>query len=103
MAAGLQIFDASGNLVLDATYRVLRIIGSVWLDGSSSALADDRLYQGGFVSFQPSSFAGDGYLAGGIITPRFSISGSTLSWTYAAKNSGTYDTYQSGTLFYGAM
>jgi hypothetical protein len=35
MAVGLQIFDASGNVVLDATFRVMRIIGSVSLGGSS--------------------------------------------------------------------
>jgi hypothetical protein len=102
MAAGLQIWDASGNLVLDASYRVMRIIGSQYINGSNGSVPDSRLAQGGFVSFQPESNTGDGYLSGGVITPRFSISGSTLTWTYAAKNSTTFDIYQSGWLFYGA-
>jgi hypothetical protein len=102
MAAGLQIFDAFGNTVLDATYRVLRIAGSRYLDGTTSSLVDDRLSQGGFVSFQPDISCGDGYLSGGVIVPVFSISGSTLSWYYAPKNSATNDVFQTGTLFYGA-
>jgi hypothetical protein len=103
MAAGLQIWDASGNLVLDATYRVMRIIGAIPMDGSNGSRNDPRLAQGGFVSFQPSVTVGEGYLAGGVITPRFSIdAGGTLSWSYAAKNSAQFDIYQLGTLFYGA-
>lgn len=105
MTCGLQCFDANGNIIFDATYRVLRIVGSKVMDGSNGSLpADDRLKQGGFVSFQPNNTCGDGYLAGGVITPRFSIDPNTgiLSWSYAAKNSSQYDIYQTGTLFYGA-
>jgi len=103
MAAGLQIWDANGNIVLDATYRVLRPINSVALsNGSGGSLSDDRLAQGGWVSFQPGVAVGEGYLSGGVIVPRFSISGSVLSWSYAAKHSASYDIYQDGILFYGA-
>ncbi|MFD1556043.1 hypothetical protein ACFSHT_10460 [Paraburkholderia silviterrae] len=103
MPAGLQVWDANGNIILDVTYRVLRIIDSVRLSsGSSGNRFDDRLTQGGWVSFQPDVSLGDGYMSGGVIAPRFSISGNTLAWSYAAKNSGTYDIYQDGTLFYGA-
>lgn len=100
MAVGLQIFDASGNIVLDATFRVMRIISSVSLDGSNGSRSDDRLAQGGFVSFQPAITGGDGYLSAGIIVPRFVISGSTLSWSYPPRNSGN-DVIQTGILFYG--
>lgn len=105
MAAGLQVWDASGNLVLDASYRVMRIVDSVIMNGNNGSLAADaRLMQGGFVSFQPDNTCGDGYLAGGVITPRFAIDVNTgiLSWSYAPKNSATYDIYQTGILFYGA-
>jgi len=105
MPAGLQCWDANGNLIFDATYRVLRIIGSVVMDGNSGSLpADDRLRQGGFVSFQPNITCGDGYLSGGVITPQFAIDPNTgiLSWSYAQKHNSTYDVYQLGTLFYGA-
>ena len=104
MAAGLQIFDANGNIVLDATYRVMRIIGAQSIgDGFGGSVVDDAFSQGGWVSFQPSVMTGEGYLSGGVIAPRFSISGNTLSWSYAAKNSSQYDIFQNGTLFYGAF
>ena len=103
MAAGLQIWDASGNLILDASYRVLRVMGSISINGNSGSLpADDRLNQGGFVSFQPAICNGDGFDSGGVISPQFSIVGGVLSWSYAAKHNSTYDVFQSGVLFYGA-
>ncbi|MGF6976346.1 hypothetical protein QFZ94_004796 [Paraburkholderia sp. JPY465] len=104
MPAGLQCWDENGNLIFDATYRVLRIIGYRVMDGGSSSLQDDRLKQGGFVSFQPNNTCGDGYLSGGVIIPQFSIDPNTgiLSWSYAPKHSAQYDIYQVGTLFYGA-
>ncbi|MBB5420797.1 hypothetical protein [Paraburkholderia atlantica] len=105
MPAGLQCWDENGNLIFDATYRVMRIIDAIRLQtGYSNSLQDDRLKQGGWVSFQPDTTTGDGYLSGGVIIPRFSIDPSTgiLSWSYAAKHNATYDIYQDGTLFYGA-
>jgi hypothetical protein len=104
MPCGLQCFDENGNITFDATYRVLRIIDSVIMDGTSGSRQDDRLKQGGFVSFQPNVTCGDGYLSGGVITPRFSIDAATgiLSWSYAPQHSAQYDIYQLGTLFYGA-
>ncbi|WP_144149327.1 hypothetical protein [Paraburkholderia sp. BCC1884] len=74
------------------------------MDGTNNSRQDDRLKQGGFVSFQPNNTCGDGYLSGGVITPRFTIDPSTgiLSWSYAPKHNTQYDTYQLGTLFYGA-
>jgi hypothetical protein len=104
MPVGFQCFDGNGNITLDATYRVLRIIDSRIMDGTNGSLVDSRLKQGSFVSFQPESTCGDGYLSGGVITPRFSVDPNTgtLSWSYSAKNSPQYDVYQAGTLFYGA-
>jgi hypothetical protein len=100
MQAGMQIWDASGNLVLDASHRVMRFIGSVLLDGSNSSVYDPDMAAGGFVAFQPDRNIG--YLSGGLIHPQFSFSNGTLSWTYAAKNSAQYDEYQQGYIFYGA-
>ena len=101
MAAGLQIWDASGNLVLDASHRIMRIIGVVQLaNGGSSSVYDARMVNGGFISFQPDSYIG--YGSGGLIHPQFSISNGTISWTYAAKNSTQYDTYVNGYVYYGA-
>ncbi|NPT39677.1 hypothetical protein [Paraburkholderia xenovorans] len=104
MAAGLQVWDASGNLILDASYRVMRLISFVNLsgNGASGSVTDSRFAQGGFVSFQPATSNGDGYLDHGVIVPVFTFSGSTLSWSYPAPHSGSFETYASGVLFYGA-
>lgn len=104
MTAGLQVFDASGNITLDATYRVMRIINSVYIGPNNlrGSITDARLAQGGWASFQPSISCGDGYLAGGVICPSFSIVGNTLTWSYANKNNPPYDVIQEGYLFYGA-
>jgi hypothetical protein len=103
MSCGLQVFDENGNIILDATYRVMRIIEAIYIsDGFSSSRTDSRLLQGGWVSFQPDVTLGDGYLSGGVIAPSLSISGGTVSWSYAPKNNTTYDIWQNGTLFYGA-
>lgn len=105
MPCGLECWDENGNLILDATYRVARVIGEARIDADhpSGTVVDDRFLQGGWVSFQPDNTAGDGYLDHGVRTPRFSISGNTLTWAYPDINGGAqYDTIQIGTLFYGA-
>jgi hypothetical protein len=104
MAAGLQIWDASGNLVLDASYRVMRIIGSASLDGTGAggSATDSRFAQGCFVSFQAAKSNGDGFLDHGVIMPVFTINGSTLSWSYPPPNSASFETYANGVLFYGS-
>ncbi|WP_321891685.1 hypothetical protein [Paraburkholderia tropica] len=101
MPVGLQIFDANGNIILDATYRVMRFLGSKTVSGGlNDSVASDGLTQGGWFAFQPTQTRGDGYLSGGVIVPRFTFSGNTLSWAWSAKNS-TYDIYQDGIVFYG--
>src|SRR5690348_5367719 len=100
MAAGLQIFDASGNIVLDATHRVMRFIGSVTLDGTNGSKSDPDMVAGGFVSFQPDRYIG--YGSGGTIHPQFQFNNGTLSWSYASKNSAQFDEYVTGIAFYGS-
>ncbi|RFU48026.1 hypothetical protein D0B32_10935 [Paraburkholderia sp. DHOC27] len=103
MSGGLQIFDQNGNTILDATYRVLRIIGSAQVfGGSPGSVTDSRLSQGCFVCFQGDKSAGEGYLNHGVIDPVFSVNGDVLSWTYPAQNGTTFNTYVEGILFYGA-
>jgi hypothetical protein len=102
MAAGLQVWDASGNLILDASHRVMRILDNRQLmNGTSSSFQDDRLKGGGAgVSFQPDSYIG--YLSGGLIHPQFSFdtANGVISWTYAAKNNTTYDQFVSGYVYF---
>lgn len=81
MTAGLQIWDASGNLRLDATTRAGRIINIQAVSGNGS-FSDSRIGAGsGFGVFipltTPVTYAGvNGY------PPVVSVSGSTVTWTY---------------------
>lgn len=105
MSCGLQLWDASGNLILDASHRVMRVIDLRLLaNGVSGSLQDDRLKGGGaFVSLQPDSYIG--YGSGGLIHPQFSFDpvAGTISWSYTAKNNAQYDTYQGGYMYFGAF
>jgi hypothetical protein len=101
--AGLQVWDQNGNPVLDATYRVMRIINSISIGQSnaSGSITNSLLAQGGWFSFQPSVMPGAGFLSGGMLMPIVSITGDTLTWGYPAVNNATYDTWQNGILLYG--
>lgn len=47
MATGLRVWDASGNLILDATDRLTRILGfTTMAANSSSSLVDDGFLTG---------------------------------------------------------
>lgn len=104
MTAGLQIWGADGALILDATHRAARVIGMVQITGgvnfsfSDSRLNSDNVYW----AFQRDKtfHLRAGY--GGIISPTFSFSGNTLTWTYAAMNNPSYDEYAAGLLVIGA-
>ncbi len=103
MAAGLTLWDASGNIVLAADHRVMRFIGMKQLTGGLNDQAqDDRMKNGAFISVQPDSYIG--YGSGGLIHPTFSLDATTgtISWTWAAKNSTQYDTYVGGFVYYGS-
>lgn len=103
MASGLMLWDANGNVVLDATHRVMRFIGMKQLVGGFNDQAqDDAMKQGAFISVQGDSYIG--YLSGGLIHPTFNLDTSTgvISWTWAPKQNGSYDTFMQGFVYYGA-
>lgn len=87
MPQGLQIWDASGNLIVDTTSRLARIIDSVTITSSnmSGSVNNARLAEGeGFY-----------FLAGSNDNmPTVSFSGTTMTWTQFA-------TGWVGRLFYG--
>jgi hypothetical protein len=99
MAAGLQCFDASGNLIVDITSRLARIVGAVAVDPTSPARSI-VIPAGGspFYNFQPSFIWG--FINMDVSRPNFSLSGSTLSWSWSP-GAGTNNKQITGTLFYG--
>jgi hypothetical protein len=98
MAAGLQCFDASGNLIIDITSRLSRIAGSASVTANGSV----ALPAGGspWYAFQ-NTVTPWGYISMNCQRPVFTISGTTLSWTYSAPASGTPAHTITGLVFYG--
>lgn len=92
MGAGLQIFDPAGNVVLDTSTRLTRVLGSqiVTQDGSLavSANAGARLFAyivaGAAVQF--SSLVPSVVVAGNVISWRLNGTGAGSGWPgYAGK------------------
>lgn len=88
MAAGLQVFDASGNLIMDLGDRIAKVLGVLNIGNSyTGATMSGSVTDGRFTSYAGTTpwFA--------IISSTFfrqelhpvlSISGNTLSWDFPA-------------------
>ncbi|WP_438391069.1 hypothetical protein [Caballeronia sp. DA-9] len=99
MAAGIQCWDASGNLVIDITGRLQRIIGSASLAGGNGSVTDARLAGGTiWFAFQPSQIWG--FQNMDVSRPIFSVAGTTISWTYSG-GATTQNIQIQGIMFYG--
>ena len=102
MPAGFQTWDASGNLIVDTTTLLGRIIGSVSIVGTSGSITDAR-----FANGTPFAFPVMGYsnafsafsLDASRSAPAVSFSGTTLNWTRGAEGAGAE--VPSCTLYYG--
>lgn len=98
MPAGIQVFDQSGNLVVNIQDRLAKIIGSARVTANGS-VTDPNLLQGTpFYAFQQEGIWG--FVTMNVLRPNFSVSGSTISWTYSA-SSGQNPYTIKGNLFYG--
>lgn len=74
MPAGLQVWDASGNLVLDVSDPISRLSGTVSIPaGSTGSVTVPNAYQGS-IWYAVLVNGGSTY------SPVVSISGSTISW-----------------------
>lgn len=89
MAAGLQIFGPDSRVVLDTWNRTGRVLGTVFIGGTAGSITNaafGQLLASQFVSFSPQEIFGT--VGGQIISPTFSFSGTTMSWTYPAPGAG---------------
>lgn len=100
MPAGLQVWDASGNLVVDITSRLQRFVGSAPVGGSNPSSVTNANLSAGTVwfAFQPSQIWG--FQNMDVSRPIFSVSGNTISWVYSA-GATTRNIQIQGTLFFG--
>ncbi|MCY0385667.1 hypothetical protein OVY01_00105 [Robbsia sp. Bb-Pol-6] len=81
MANGLRCWDASGNLTLDVTDRLTRFLGSL-----STGTAAGSASIAGFSTGTPWIHVLDSVNPSAATTqaPSVSISGTTISWSYAS-------------------
>lgn len=104
MTVGLQIWGPDGSMWLDATQRVARIIGTRALTpGLSESFTDPRINSANvYWAYQRDKtfHLSSGY--GGLMSPSFSFSGNTLTWTYGPLNNPSYDEYAAGVVLIGA-
>lgn len=81
MAAGLQVWDASGNLIVDLSTRLSRLVAVIdpgLTDGSQSFASVNNSIAAILSNF---SQAQDGSGGAGVL-PTVSVSGTTVSWTF---------------------
>lgn len=78
MPAGLQVWDAAGNLIFDTADRAGRVLGSVTTTtGAAGSITNAALSQGTpFALVEPLDT-----LAAGDYVPVATFGGTTMSWT----------------------
>lgn len=80
MAVGLQTFNASGVLMLDATYRIGRILAAVTTGTANGSVVVPGLSSAGtpfvFTTSDEDSFTSI------YVHPGFTISGNSVTWTF---------------------
>ena len=101
MPQGLQVFDGSGNCVLDITDRITKYCGSVKVNGTSGSLTNEMLREGDlWYVFKDITTAPDDkqeldnmVYVGPVVEKK----GNVLSWTY----SNNPEQCLRGTILYG--
>lgn len=75
MGLGMQVFDAAGNLLIDVTTRLSRVIGTIGIPaGSSGSIAVPNAGQGA-IWYAIYTTGGNRY------TPNISVANGVISWS----------------------
>jgi hypothetical protein len=99
MAAGLQLWDQNGTLVLDATHRLGRIKGIKQVTGGPDSAAADLSDGTPFWSFQPDFLYK--HISNETPVPIFTISAGGVSWTYSSSAGLSFAVPVTGWVIYG--
>nr|WP_092069553.1 hypothetical protein [Dendrosporobacter quercicolus]NSL47514.1 hypothetical protein [Dendrosporobacter quercicolus DSM 1736]SDL92505.1 hypothetical protein SAMN04488502_1011194 [Dendrosporobacter quercicolus] len=76
MPCGLQIWDANGNLTLDVTDRLTRVLGTFSTGTTDGSHTDAALAFGTPWIHATSSYPYNSYAC------QYTVSGTTISWTF---------------------
>lgn len=82
MPQGLQIFDASGNCLLDITDRLTRVLGEVTTGAASGSITNAALTTG--TPWYLGANTDGSICSSGEANIVVSFSGSTMSWSYGS-------------------
>lgn len=85
MAVGLQVWDANGNLVVDITDRLSKILGTVYTGSSNGSVTVSGLSEGEpFCTACPIAVQGGNLF--NLIPPRITINkeANTVSWQFTS-------------------
>ena len=98
MPAGLQLWDANGNMTLDTTDRLTQFLGQVGVGTGAGSVSVPQTGAGNKIwgYFIPDTM--DVGTRGSL--PIFSIDSSSISWTFQTSASGGFSPI-GGTLLYG--
>lgn len=80
MAAGLQVWDANGSLIVDLSTRLGRILGVTTFSSSTGSITDAD-----FASGTPFFIASPTSVSSPSFGPKLTISGTTLSWDFEGR------------------
>ncbi len=84
MPQGLRIFDENGDVVIDTSARLGRILGTTTISGSDGDVTNSGFGDGDPFWMVMRKISG----GGSVKPPRMTFSGTTLSWTYDGVSSG---------------
>ena len=93
MSAGLQIWDASGNLIFDTPTRCGRVLGTVSFGNTNGSVSNAQFAAG--TPFWFVSQTSPGYAA---YQPTIAVASNTLTWTWSTSGAAGN---QGGTIIYG--
>lgn len=99
---GLRIYDSNGNIMLDATSRFTKYLGTLSIGTTDGSYADDRLREGDFwyVTLKLNDYKKCYGMKNKFteFLPKITREGNTVKWTYTESDA----TYRTGlTIMYG--
>lgn len=101
MNVGLEIFNASGVLLLDGTHRIGRLKGSVYLPGSGDpgSVASDLSDGAPFTCFFPEFLFR--HINQNTPIPIITVTSQGISWAYSSTGGNSFRYPTSGWIFWG--